>query len=125
MKIKTSLFAFVLFLLAAVAGCKKDSSDQMKNRVIGKWTVSKVEPAPVLNITSGDYYDFKAGEDDIVEVRRAGSLESGTYNVTAGEELNFVLGDKLYQCTIDVLDANKFEFTAKQGNTTEKVYLKR
>lgn len=125
MKKNLSLFTLMLFLLTVVTGCKKDDSDQLKKRVVGKWEVSKVEPSPILNITSGDYYDFKAGEDDIVEVRRGGQLQSGTYTLNAGEELNISIGNKLYLCKIDVLNNNKLEFTAKEGNTTEKVFLKR
>lgn len=125
MKKHLSLAAVLLFVLTGISGCKKDSLSRFKTDIIGRWEVSKIEPIPELTITSGDYYDFKEGEDDIVEIRRGGQLQSGTYSATASQEINMTVAGKLYTCKVTALDGNRLEFTAAQGSSTEKVYLRR
>lgn len=126
MKKHLSLAAAFLFVLTGITGCKKESLDKFKTDIIGQWEISRVEPTSLLEpVITGDYYDFKEGEDDIVEVRRNGNLQSGTYSATTSREINMTVGGKLYICKVTVLDANRLEFTATQGSTSEKVYLKR
>lgn len=123
---KHLLAAVFLFVLTGIAGCKKDSLDKAKTDLIGQWQISKIEPISVTEpVIAGDYFDFKEGEDDIVERRLSGNLQSGTYAVTAGRGLNMTIGGKLYTCTVTTLDGNKLEFTAVEGSTTQKIFLKR
>jgi hypothetical protein len=129
MKKRLSLAAAFLFVLTGMTGCKKEGLDKFKTDIIGQWQISKVEAGSgqevVLPVLPGDYYDFKEGEDDIVEVRRNGNLQSGTYVATTSREINMTVGGKLYTCKVTALDGNKLEFTATQGSTSEKVFLKR
>jgi hypothetical protein len=129
MKKQLSLAAAFLFVLTGIAGCKKEGLDKFKTEIIGQWQISKAEAVSgqevVLPVLPGDYYDFKEGEDDIVEVRRNGNLQSGTYVATTSREINMTIGGKLYTCKVTALDGNKLEFTATQGGSSEKVFLKR
>lgn len=122
---KKLVFAAAILALT-IAGCKKDKAGKFKTDMTGRWEISKIEPVSVLNpVIPGDYYDFKDGDDDIVEVRRNGNLQSGTYSPTIGNELNMTIGGTLYKCKVDVLESNRFEFTAVGGGVTEKVYLRK
>jgi len=107
-------------------GCKKDSADKFKTDLAGRWEISKIEPGTSLPLViPGDYYDFKSGEDDIVEIRRGGNTQSGTYSPIVGNEINIAIGAKLYNCKVSVLDGNRLEFIAAGDGKTETVYLKR
>jgi len=125
MKKHLLLAATFLLILTGINGCKKQSSDQLKTNLFGRWTTVSIEATPAAIVLPGDYYDFKEGEDDIVEVRRNGNTQSGTYAPVVGNDLYITLAGITYTCQITTITDTKLEFTAKAGNSTEKISLKR
>jgi hypothetical protein len=116
--------ALLLLISLCLAGCGKEDNSTLKARILGRWDVSRIEGLPIT-IETGDYYDFKEGEDDIVEIREGGNLQSGTYTAQVGNDFTMTLGGKLYKCKVSVLETSKLEFTATEGGATKKVFLKR
>jgi len=122
----------VTALLLLFSSCKKqdEGTKPLKSKMAGKWEITKVETAiagsapTTATGSSGDYVDFKSGEDDIVEVNLSPSLQSGTYSVTVGNSFFMTLGGKLYSCSPTVIDDNKFEFTATEQEATPSVVKK-
>jgi hypothetical protein len=116
----------VTALLLIFASCKKqdDETKSLKSKIVGKWQLTKVETTiagtatTTANGGSNDYVDFKSGEDDIVEINLAPSLQSGTYSVTIGNTFFISMGAKLHACTPTLITDNKFEFTATEEKAT-------
>ncbi|WP_256007105.1 hypothetical protein [Pedobacter deserti] len=123
---KQSILTIALLLIVnlVLTSCGKEDTTSIKPRMTGRWDVSRIEGVP-LNISTGDYYDFKEGEDDIVEIREGGNLQSGTYAVQVGNDFTMQIGGKLYTCTVIVLETGRLEFSASDGSVTKKVFLKR
>lgn len=119
-------------LLLVFSSCKKQDEETkpLKSKMVGKWEITRVETtiagsAPTTATGgSSDYVDFMSGEDDIVEVNLAPSLQSGTYSVTVGNTFFITLGGKLYSCSPTVIDDNKFEFTATEQDAKPSVVKK-
>jgi hypothetical protein len=122
----------VTALLLIFASCKKqdDETKSLKSKIVGKWGVTKVEttvagsPTTTVNGGSNDYIDFKSGEDDIVEINIAPSLQSGTYSVTVGNSFFISIGGKLHACTPTLINDNKFEYTANEEKSSPGVVRK-
>ncbi|WP_443937947.1 hypothetical protein [Pedobacter sp. MW01-1-1] len=133
---KKHLAVISLFLLTAISmvSCKKDT-ESLKARMIGKWSLSKIEVTgytdPLKNGTftygqSDQYMDFKGNVDDQVELSLSTTNRTiGTY-ISTGEQ--FVMsfpneGDSY--CTVNNLTANQFQFTAKidKSNVVKVYYL--
>lgn len=131
---KTQLFLTLsLFFIIGISGCKKETEETkpLRTKALGRWELVKTESTigsavPVtVNYGSSDYYDFKDGEDDILERKMAGSTQYGNYVFLVGEEFNISIDGKLYYCKPTVIEAGRFEFVASEGNTSTKVFLKR
>jgi hypothetical protein len=128
--LKPVLFLSVILLL--ITSCKKqdDATRPLKTKMVGKWQISKVETTisgatpTTVNGGGNDYVDFKSGEDDIVEINLAPSLQSGTYSVTVGNTFFISMGGKLYQCAPTVIEDNKFEFNAAEEKSSPSVVKK-
>ncbi|MEJ7560828.1 MAG: hypothetical protein WKF66_21130 [Pedobacter sp.] len=124
-------------LLLIFASCKKqdDETKSLKSKMVGKWQLAKVETTvagsatTTVNGGSNDYVEFKSGEDDIVEINLAPSLQSGTYSVTVGNTFYMSIGAKLHAGAPTLINDNKFEFTATEEkstpNTVRKYFLVR
>lgn len=125
MKKHLLLAATFILIFTGITGCKKQNSDQLKTNMLGRWNIATIEASPAAIVLPGDYYDFKEGEDDIVEVRRNGNTQSGTYAPVVGNDLYITLAGTTYTCKITTITDAKLEFTAKAGNITEKISLKR
>ncbi|MES2456391.1 MAG: hypothetical protein V4594_12655 [Bacteroidota bacterium] len=119
---RSSLF---LLMLTTAAACKKDETSKLNYKVIGKWEIVKIDATPAVSVIAGDYYDFKESKDDVIQVKRNGQTQIGTYVVTTSNDLFITIEDKLSTGKITLIEANKLEFTLTQGSTTEKVYLKK
>jgi hypothetical protein len=132
----TSLCLFILTAISVVS-CKKDD-ESVKARIIGKWNVNKVEVTGYTGTettkngtfgVTGDYMDFKANNDDQVELRLTNPITSqsntniGTYIGTQdGFNMVFAADGSSY-CTINTLTDTKLTFTAKIDKTNVvKVY---
>lgn len=130
---KQLFFALALFFTIGISSCKKETeaNKPLREKALGRWELVKTETTlagtvpVVVNYTSADYYDFKAGEEDILERKMNGNTQYGNYVFVVGDQFNITIDGKLYSCSPTALDASKFEFTAKEGNTTTKVFLKR
>lgn len=136
---KTIKFLSLLVLVTAtLLSCKKDETS-LKARMMGKWTVSKIEvsgytaaesladPANKTNgsITYGttsDYMDFKSSEDDQVELSLKGNRTIGTY-LTTGDNFNMSFPEGNFYCSTGSLTEKQFQFTAKLDKSpVVKVY---
>lgn len=131
---KKQLFlVFALLFTIAMVGCKKQSeaTKPLRTKAIGRWEVVKIETtlggaAPTtVTYTSSDYYDFKDGEDDILERKLGAAVQSGNYVFLSGNNFNITIDGKTYNCTATTISESRFEFTAKEGTNILKVYLKR
>lgn len=130
---KLIFFIFALVFTISIVGCKKQDDDTMplRSSAIGRWELLKIETtvgsaAPVtVNYTSSDYFDFKAGDEDILERKLGTIVQSGNYVFLIGNDFNITIDGKTYNCIANTISAAQFDFTAKEGSTTLKVYLKR
>ena len=99
---------------------------------MGKWAVSKIEvqgytasdtagdPSKVngtITGLSGDYIDFKADDDDQVELSIKGNRTIGTY-VTTSDIINLSLSEGGFYGTVNNLTTNVLQFTAKLDKTS-------
>ena len=130
---KQLFFTLVLIFTIGFISCKKETAENrpLKEKALGRWELVKTESTvagaiPVIvNHKDGDYYDFKSGEDDVLERKIGDNTQYGNYVFVVGDQFNITIGGKLYNCSLAAIDASKFEFIAKENNTTIKVYLKR
>lgn len=122
-----------LFFAFAISSCKKETAENkpLREKALGRWELVKTETSlagavpVVVNHSSGDYYDFKAGDDDVLERKVGSSTQYGNYTFLVGDQFNITIDGKLYTCDPTVVEASKFEFTAKESNNTTKIFLKR
>jgi len=129
---KKQFTMFCLFLLVATAmfSCKKDETS-LKARIIGKWTVNKIEVSGntnatlngTFNYTINDYMDFKPNDDDQVELSLNNQRTIGTYTGSLGNDFTMSFPEGISYCTTSVLTGNQLQFTAKIDKTNiVKVY---
>ncbi|WP_316735886.1 lipocalin family protein [Pedobacter aquatilis] len=129
---KKQFTMFCLFLLTATAifSCKKDDSS-LKARIIGKWTVNKIEVSGntnaalngTFNYTVNDYIDFKANDDDQVELSLNSQRTIGTYTASLGNDFVMAFPEGMSYSTVSTLTGNQLQFTAKIDKTNiVKVY---
>ncbi|WP_231425080.1 MULTISPECIES: hypothetical protein [Pedobacter] len=148
MKKQITLLSLLLVFTAVLFSCKKDDSS-VKARVTGRWSVTKIDvsgyttadtqsdPSKVngtITGLSGDYMDFKADNDDQVELSIKGNRTIGTYIGTyakigqdAVETINMSFAEGNFYCIVDVLTSNKLQITAKldKTNVVKVFYLTR
>lgn len=130
---KQLFFALALIFTVGISSCKKETEENrpLREKALGRWELVKTESSivgavpVVVNHNDGDYYDFKSGEDDVVERKVDKNTQYGNYVFLAGDQFNISIDGKLYNCSPTAIDGSKFEFIAKENNTTMKVYLKR
>lgn len=125
----------LLLIFATITSCKKDEGTQLRDNVVGRWQVAKVETTVVGSTTvtytgvSTDYFEFRNNEANEVVISFNGINTTGIYNVLVGERINITYNGKLRIGQITTGTANKLEITANvEGatpQTTEKYYLTR
>lgn len=134
MKRQITLLSLFMMVTATLFSCKKDETS-LKARIMGKWTVNKIEVSGntnplqngTFNYTMNDYIDFKANEDDQVELSLTNQRTIGTYTASLGNDFNMVFPEGSSYCTVSVLSGTQLEFTAKidKTNIVKKYYLTR
>ena len=102
---------------------------------MGKWTVNKIEVSGntnqalngTFNYTMNDYLDFKANDDDQVELSLTNQRTIGTYTASLGDDFNMVFPEGASYCTVSTLSGTQLEFTAKidKTNIVKKYFLTR
>ena len=130
---KQLIFALALILIIGVGSCKKETGENrpLKEKVLGRWELLKTETSiagavPVVtNYSSSDYYDFKSGEDDVLERKQGSSTQYGNYVFLSSDDFNISIDGKTYSCSPTAIEESRFEFTAKEGSSSMKVFLKR
>ena len=130
MKKQFTMLCLLVLTTFTIFSCKKDN-ESVKARIIGKWTVNKIEISGnadetlngVFPYTINDYMDFKLNDDDQVELSLKNQRTIGSYIVSLGSEFNMVFPEGTSYCTISTLNANQLQFTAKIDKTNiVKVY---
>ncbi len=131
---KKQLFiALALILTFGFTSCKKETTANkpLREKVLGRWELVKTETTVagalpiVTNYTSSDYYEFKSGDDDVLERKQGSNTQYGNYVFLSSNDFNLSIEGKTYACMPTVVEESKFEFTAKEGSLSMKVYLKR
>ncbi len=135
-QMKKQFTIFCLFVLTAttIFSCKKDDSS-LKARIIGKWTVNKIEVSGntntalngTFNYTINDYMDFKSNDDDQVELSLNNQRTIGTYTGSLGNDFTMSFPEGISYCTTSVITTNQLQFTAKidKTNIVKIYYLSR
>ena len=141
---KTKLFTVAALLLTIVfiSSCKKEDTDSLRSKILGRWQISKIETKSyaangttitstrTVDYTTADYMDFKNNENDELEINLgSGNRVMGNYVVLFGQSFNISLSNKLLYCDTDNLTETTFQFTGTvdQSNpkVTETYYLQR
>ena len=136
MKRQITFLSLLLVLATTLFSCKKDETS-VKARMMGKWSVAKIEtsgytaadlagdPTKINGTITGlsaDYMDFKSNNDDQIELSIKGNRTIGTY-IGTGEAFNMTFAEGDYYCTVNNLSSTQFQFTAKLDKTNVvKVY---
>ncbi|MDN3587206.1 hypothetical protein QWY86_11040 [Pedobacter aquatilis] len=130
MKKQFTMFCLLLLTATTIFSCKKDDSS-LKARIIGKWTVNKIEVSGntnaalngTFNYTVNDYIDFKANDDDQVELSLNNQRTIGTYTGSLGNDFVMSFPEGVSYCSASTLTGNQLNFTAKIDKTNiVKVY---
>ncbi|WP_316833200.1 lipocalin family protein [Pedobacter aquatilis] len=130
MKKKITILSLLFVASVALFSCKKDTTS-LKARMMGKWTVNKIEVSGnsnellngTTNYTINDYMDFKSNNDDQVELSLSNQRTIGTYTVSMGNEFGMVFPEGTSYCTVSTLSDTQLRFTAKiDKSTIVKVY---
>ncbi|WP_316840552.1 lipocalin family protein [Pedobacter gandavensis] len=138
MKKQLTLLTMLFLVIAGItAGCKKETgaARPLKKKIEGKWQVTKIETsiggvasAPYTGLPA-DYFEFRNNENDQVEVEINGLRTLGTYATLANDDLNLSLSGKVFNCVVNTITDNSFEFTATQQESNpkevKKYYLRR
>ena len=134
MKRQITFLGMLMLVTATLFSCKKDETS-LKARIMGKWTVNKIEVSGntnqalngTFNYTMNDYLDFKANDDDQVELSLNNQRTIGTYTASLGDDFNMVFPEGASYCTVSTLSGTQLQFTAKidKTNIVKKYYLTR
>jgi len=134
MKRQITFLSLFFLAIATLISCKKDETS-LKARIMGKWTVNKIEVTGntneslngTFNYTINDYMDFKSNEDDQVELSLTNQRTIGTYTASLGNDFGMVFPEGTSYCTASVLTGTQLQFTAKidKTNIVKKYYLTR
>ncbi|MFC3560016.1 lipocalin family protein [Pedobacter jamesrossensis] len=130
MKKQITILSLLFIATATLFSCKKDTTS-LKARIIGKWTVNKIVVSGnsdaslngTFNYTINDYLDFKANDDDQVELSLTNQRTIGSYVISLGNDFNMVFPEGTSYCTVSTLSGSQLQFTAKIDKTNIiKVY---
>jgi len=134
MKRQITFLGLLMLVTATLFSCKKDETS-LKARIMGKWTVNKIEVSGnssqalngTFNYTMNDYIDFKSNQDDQVELSLTNQRTIGTYTASLGNEFGMVFPEGSSYCTVSTLSSTQLEFAAKidKTNIVKKYYLTR
>ncbi len=134
MKKQITIIGLLLIATTALFSCKKDETS-LKARIMGKWTVNKIEVSGntntslngTFNYTRDDYMDFKSNNDDQVELGLTNQRTIGTYSTSLGNEFWMVFPEGTSYCTVANITGTQFQFTAKidKTNIVKTYYLTR
>ena len=134
MKKQFTIIGLLLIATTALFSCKKDETS-LKARIMGKWTVNKIEVSGntntslngTFNYTRDDYMDFKSNNDDQVELGLTNQRTIGTYSTSLGNEFWMVFPEGTSYCTVANITGTQFQFTAKidKTNIVKTYYLTR
>lgn len=134
MKKQITIIGLLLIATTALFSCKKDETS-LKARIMGKWTVNKIEVSGntntslngTFNYTRDDYMDFKSNNDDQVELGLTNQRTIGTYSTSLGNEFWMVFPEGTFYCTVANITGTQFQFTAKidKTNIVKTYYLTR
>ncbi|GGI26993.1 hypothetical protein [Pedobacter mendelii] len=134
MKRQIATLCLILISTIILFSCKKDNTS-VKARITGKWTVNKIEVSGnsneslngTFNYTINDYMDFKANNDDQVELGLNNQRTIGSYIISLGTEFQLVFPEGTYYCTVATLSGSQLQFTAKMDktNVSKVFYLTR
>jgi hypothetical protein len=135
MKKQITFAVALLLIIASITSCKKDEGTKLRDNVVGRWQVAKVETTVAGSTTvtytgaPTDYFEFRNNEANEVVINFNGINTTGIYYVLVGEHINITYNGKLRVAQITTGTANKLEFTANvEGatpQTTEKYYFTR
>ncbi|QIL38694.1 hypothetical protein G7074_04995 [Pedobacter sp. HDW13] len=137
MKRQITLLGLLLIVTSTIISCKKDTTS-LKAQMLGRWTLDKIvttgytaeetlkDPTKINgDVTYGktsDYVDYKANNDDQVEVSLSGNRTIGTYIIIYSDQFTMDLNDGSNFCAVNSITGNKFQFTATINNRIKKVY---
>jgi len=134
MKKQITILSLLFLATTALFSCKKDETS-LKARIVGKWTVNKIEVSGNTNetlngtftYTINDYLDFKSNDDDQVELSLTNQRTIGTYTASLGSEFGMIFPEGTSYCTVSTLSGTQLQFTAKidKTNIVKKYYLTR
>jgi len=134
MKKQITIIGLLFIATTALFSCKKDETS-LKARIMGKWTVNKIEVSGntntslngTFNYTRDDYMDFKSNNDDQVELGLTNQRTIGTYSTSLGNEFWMVFPEGTSYCTVANITGTQFQFTAKidKTNIVKTYYLTR
>jgi len=134
MKKQITILSLLFLATTALFSCKKDDSS-LKARIVGKWTVNKIEVSGNTNeslngtftYTINDYMDFKSNDDDQVELGLSNQRTIGSYIISMGQDFSMVFPEGTSYCTVSTLSGTQLQFTAKidKTNIVKKYYLTR
>lgn len=130
--------AIILLFITSFTACKKqdEATKPLKAKMIGKWSVNKIEVAIAgsdpISSTYGadDYMDFKDNTNDDVELGLGPNRSLGTFGSTIDDGkfyLDFATKD--LDCKVTTITTNQFEFTGtvvgSNPTRTETYFLSR
>ncbi|TCD10264.1 hypothetical protein EZ449_10605 [Pedobacter frigidisoli] len=134
MKRQITFLSLLLLFTSTIISCKKDTTS-LKARMMGKWSLSKIVVSGYTGTdavtkngtfnygTSADYVDFKANNDDQVEISLSGNRTIGTYIIVYEDQFTMDLNDGVNYANVNSLTTNQFQFTSKIDKTNiVKIY---
>ena len=130
MKKQLTVIGLLFMVTATLFSCKKDTVS-LKARIMGKWTVNKIEVSGntnsslngTFNYTINDYIDFKSDNDDQVELSLNNQRTIGTYTASLGDDFVMSFPEGVSNATVKSLTQSQLQFTAKIDKTNiVKVY---
>jgi len=134
MKRQITFLSLFFLAITTLISCKKDDTS-LKARIMGKWTVNKIEVSGNTNgslngtftYTINDYMDFKSNDDDQVELGLTNQRTIGNYITSLGNDFSMIFPEGTSYCTTSVLTGTQLQFTAKidKTNIVKKYYLTR
>lgn len=133
----TSITLLLLIIGGITAGCKKETgaARPLKKKIEGKWQVAKIETTIAGSATvtytgvAADFFEFKNDDNDQVDVNIGPDRTLGNYVALANDDFNLSLSGKVFNCVVNTINDNKFEFTGTINGSdpkeTRKYYLTR
>ncbi|MGM9475111.1 hypothetical protein ACS5PU_01725 [Pedobacter sp. GSP4] len=142
MKRQITLLSLLLIVTSTIISCKKDDTS-LKAQMLGRWKLNRIvttgytaeemlkDPkkinGDVTYGTTSDYVDYKANNDDQVELSLSGNRTIGTYIIIYSDQFSMDINDGMNYCKVNSISGSQFQFTAKidKTNVTKVYYLSR